>query len=198
MSHDVRERSREILRAELADAAADFCAENGFDEVTVDEIAHGIGVSRATFFRYFGSKEDAIVTAVRVGRQDLPAVVRASTPAPGTSLLDLIRGLLEPTVVASRVAPARLRARLRMVGVIPALRGRLAADRAAHRNDLAQAIADRGIADRAVALSVALVALTATELAWTLWAEDADADLGDCFDRSFELVQRAGGVSAAS
>ena len=52
MTLGVRKRSREILRAELAEAAADYCVEHGFDTVTVEEIAQGIGISRATYFRY--------------------------------------------------------------------------------------------------------------------------------------------------
>ncbi len=56
-------RSRESLRAEIAEAAFKAFAEHGFDQVTATEAAAAAGVSRASFFRYFESKEDAAFVA---------------------------------------------------------------------------------------------------------------------------------------
>ncbi|MFI7294871.1 TetR/AcrR family transcriptional regulator [Streptomyces sp. NPDC050121] len=36
----------------------------GFEKVTVNDLAAAAGVSRSTFLRYFGSKEDAVLSAV--------------------------------------------------------------------------------------------------------------------------------------
>ena len=35
-------------------------AAQGYDATTVDQLAHATGVSRATFFRKYGSKEDIV------------------------------------------------------------------------------------------------------------------------------------------
>jgi AcrR family transcriptional regulator len=189
MTNDVRERSREILRAELAAAASDFCAAHGFDSVTVDELARGIGVSRATFFRYFSSKEDALVSAVRDEHASLAQRVRAEA-VPGDRGLAVVRRALEPTARSARTDPARLRARIAMISASPALRARLAADRGEQRLALADALSDY-LADPALALALAVTANAAIELGWSLWTRDPDADLGDAFDRAFVLVAEA-------
>ncbi|GII65596.1 TetR family transcriptional regulator [Sphaerisporangium krabiense] len=49
------------VRRELMSAAIGLSLATGFDETTVDEIAKAAGVARRTFFRYFRSKEDAIL-----------------------------------------------------------------------------------------------------------------------------------------
>lgn len=51
--------SRENI-AESAATAVRHLAERGFEETTVGDLADAIGMSRSTFFRRFGSKEDVI------------------------------------------------------------------------------------------------------------------------------------------
>jgi AcrR family transcriptional regulator len=48
-------------RARIAAAARELFATNGYDRTTVDAIAERAGVARRTFFRYFRSKDDAIL-----------------------------------------------------------------------------------------------------------------------------------------
>lgn len=189
MNADVRDRSREILRAELAVAASDFCAERGFESVTVDDIAQAIGVSRATFFRYFGSKEDAVVAAARTVRTPLADGIRGE-PA-GVSAWTAARSAMAATVEVARVDPGRLRSRVRMISASPALRARLALHHADDRVELAEALTER-MTDPHAARAVAGAAMAAIDLGWSLWASDSSADLGTELDRAFALVADAG------
>ncbi len=58
----LRDRQKEAVRQELHEAAVELFRQGGFAATSVDQIARRAGVSRSTFFRYFGSKE-AIVAA---------------------------------------------------------------------------------------------------------------------------------------
>lgn len=60
----LRERKRIETRTRIAEEAVRLVSEHGIPSTTVDEIADAAGVSRATFFRYFESKELAIATGL--------------------------------------------------------------------------------------------------------------------------------------
>jgi AcrR family transcriptional regulator len=49
------------VRAEIAAVAIRLFLAQGFDKTTVDQIAAEAGLSRTSFFRYFATKEDAVL-----------------------------------------------------------------------------------------------------------------------------------------
>jgi AcrR family transcriptional regulator len=53
-------RKRQVTRDRIASCAARLVAETGLSGTTVERIAAEADVGRATFFRYFSSKEDAV------------------------------------------------------------------------------------------------------------------------------------------
>ncbi|GAB2485496.1 hypothetical protein GCM10027063_29230 [Promicromonospora xylanilytica] len=57
----LRQRTRRAVHAEITDTALRLFAEQGFDATTVDQIAKAAGISRRSFFHYFGSKEDVVL-----------------------------------------------------------------------------------------------------------------------------------------
>jgi AcrR family transcriptional regulator len=55
-----RERRRRETTEAIQAAALRLFGERGFEETTVEDVAAAAGVSRATVFRYFGSKDDIV------------------------------------------------------------------------------------------------------------------------------------------
>jgi AcrR family transcriptional regulator len=53
-------RKRQVTRDRIASCAARLVAERGLAGTTIESIAAAADVGRATFFRYFSSKEDAV------------------------------------------------------------------------------------------------------------------------------------------
>ncbi|MYS49409.1 TetR family transcriptional regulator, partial [Streptomyces sp. SID6013] len=56
-----REIGRHAVRAELARVAFNRFCLTGFNQVTFADLAEAAGVSRSTFLRYFGTKEDVVL-----------------------------------------------------------------------------------------------------------------------------------------
>jgi AcrR family transcriptional regulator len=57
----LRERKKLRTEADLRDATLRLAVEHGFDQITIDDIAADAEVSKTTFYRYFDSKEDALL-----------------------------------------------------------------------------------------------------------------------------------------
>lgn len=83
------ERKRQLVAAEITEAALQLCAVKGFDETTVDEIVIAAGISRRTFFRYFSSKEDVAIQLLASLGTDMRAELRARPP--GEPPADVLR-----------------------------------------------------------------------------------------------------------
>jgi len=63
---NLRTRRRRQLISEVQQVALRLVERNGFAATTVDEIAGAAGISQRTFFRYFPTKEDAILAGNRI------------------------------------------------------------------------------------------------------------------------------------
>ena len=59
-SEGLRSRKKEKTRRAIEDAALELFAEQGYEATTVNQIAERAEVSTATFFRYFGTKQEVI------------------------------------------------------------------------------------------------------------------------------------------
>ncbi len=53
----LRERKKKALRKRILNASIGQFRERGYEAVTVDEICSELGISKATFFRYFPTKD---------------------------------------------------------------------------------------------------------------------------------------------
>jgi AcrR family transcriptional regulator len=63
----LRERKRRQTRKAIAETGLRLFLENGYDETTLDEIAATVDIARRTFFSYFESKEELVLTGADTG-----------------------------------------------------------------------------------------------------------------------------------
>ena len=73
---NTREVARAAVRAELSQVAFELFRRDGYDQVTVTDLAAAAGVSRSTFLRYFGSKEEAVLSAFDRHGKDVAEALR--------------------------------------------------------------------------------------------------------------------------
>jgi AcrR family transcriptional regulator len=79
-------RRRDLMRRDIAAAAASLFADNGFSETTVEQIADRAGISVRTFYRYCQVKEDAVTAVLAEGALSFADAI-AAQPRTG-SLID--------------------------------------------------------------------------------------------------------------
>src|ERR1700741_784890 len=75
------ERRRTATRQRIASAAAQLVADVGLAGATVDRIAEAVDIGRATFFRYFNSKEDAVAEGMNAHWLNRITTALAAQPA---------------------------------------------------------------------------------------------------------------------
>ena len=65
MAITLRERNRALAMENVRTTAFELMSANGFDSVTVEQIAAQSAVSPSTVYRYFGTKEALVLSAQR-------------------------------------------------------------------------------------------------------------------------------------
>src|ERR1700733_11583800 len=85
------ERRRAATRQRIAAVAAQLVASQGLAGSTVDRIADAADIGRATFFRYFNSKEDAVAEGVNAHWLDRITTALAVQPA-GLTAAEAVQG----------------------------------------------------------------------------------------------------------
>ncbi|MFJ8623318.1 TetR family transcriptional regulator [Kitasatospora sp. NPDC093550] len=135
------QRKRQLVADELTRSALELLAGQGFDAVTVDEIAAAAGVSKRTFFRYFASKEDVVVRFLAglgaAMREELAR--RPAGEAPSVALRHAVGCSLD----ACAGHAERARRVVRLILTTPALLARFLERQAQWRDALAAELAAR-------------------------------------------------------
>jgi AcrR family transcriptional regulator len=186
---DLRSKARASARAEIAEVAFRIFAERGFDQVTATEVAAAAGISRASFFRYFESKEDAVFVA----QEKMGAAVAAALTArpAGEDAWTALRRALDAAVATYQRSPEEALGRLRLIRCTPSLRVHQLERLARWKALIGAALAERlglGPTDLKVEALVG-AALGALDAASTRWAESEGAeDLIGLIDAAFAAI----------
>jgi len=85
----LRERKKRETKKRITETGIALFLKNGFDETTLDEIAASAGISRRTFFSYFKSK-DEILLSLQSGIGEMLADAVHSAPF-GSTPIDAVR-----------------------------------------------------------------------------------------------------------
>jgi AcrR family transcriptional regulator len=189
----LRERVRATVQAEVVEVAHRLFTEQGFDRTTVDQIAAEVGLSRASLFRYFGTKEDIVLGGLaESGRQITEALAaRPDDEQPWEAL----RRSLDVLTRMNDQAPEQALSYLRMLQETPSLRARHYEKQLSWQKLLLPEIARRLGADpdrpedtRPSALAAA--ALACLDVAATGWvACEGTVPLAELLDRAMGALR---------
>lgn len=152
-------------------------SERGFDDTTVEQIAAGADVSRRTFFRYFDSKAAVLWHQFD---EEVEALQLAFAHVSGE--LTMMHAIRDVVIGVNRYRAEdvpELRARINLVGSVPALQ----ASAAPHYDAWERAVSDYAAqrlgqpAHSLIPMAIGRTTLAACRAAFDQWVANADADL---------------------
>ncbi|PRY35724.1 TetR family transcriptional regulator [Umezawaea tangerina] len=176
-------RSGVEARRRLREAALDLYRERGFDQTTTAEIAARAGVNERTFFRHFPDKREVLFDGEPTLRD---ALTQAVAEAPdGLEPLDVLLSAFRKAGRVLEETRPFSEPRLALIAVTPALRERELAKAAALTEAVADALRERGVADRLADLA-AHTGWAAFHHAAQDWVDDSSRSLDEHLARAFD------------
>jgi AcrR family transcriptional regulator len=79
MMTSLRQRRRQMLEAEILDAARTLLAEKGYAAMSMDELATQVGISKPTLYSHFATKDDIVVATMVREMEHFLALIEAET-----------------------------------------------------------------------------------------------------------------------
>lgn len=186
------DRQRAAVRAEIAETALALFLDQGFERTSIDEIVARVGVSRRSFFRYFGTKED-IVLGDLMARGEAIAAELAVRPA-GEDPWQALRGAFRASAEVTMPDPAAALRLGRMLHDTPSLRSRLIEKRLRWHGLFVPLIAARLGADHPrpefAAAAIVAAALSCLDTASDAWiTSGGDGDLAELYDEAVAALR---------
>ncbi|GAA1936608.1 TetR family transcriptional regulator [Kitasatospora viridis] len=184
----LRERKKLKTRRAIRSAAFDLFAEQGYDATTVDQIASQAEVSPSTFFRYFPTKEDVVIS------DDYDPLLEngfRSRPVDEPLIESLRQAMIGPLRQILAVERDEVLLRMQLFRAVPAIRARAMAEQQETSDRLCALIAERTgrpAGDLPVRALVAAM-LAASAEAVVYWAEhDGVDDLAELVGAAFDAL----------
>lgn len=187
---DMRSRKKARTRLAIQDAALELFAEQGFEATTVEQISLHADVSPSTFFRYFGTKADIILSDHDTQLQQLCEEIRSQPRQIGE--LEAMRRALQAVWVPNIDAVRTIRTE-RAVARSAYLCGVGYKIGCRWTEEVGAALADRRGDASAIkeCLTVARTTLGVFGSAVEEWAvSEAKEDFGALIDRGFGILER--------
>ncbi len=186
----LRERKKAMTRAAIQQQAMRLFLSKGYDATTVEEIAAAAGVSHMTFFRYFPTKEDVVLSDEYDALIAVALMARPTDEPPIEKVRHTLLQGLDLVYAANRHI---LLARTRLIMGTPQLRARLWEQQRATERLLAAALVPSGDLGRGEhelrSRVVASACLAAVTTAVEVWAEGNGArDLPDLIDQALTVL----------
>ncbi|MDX3452852.1 TetR family transcriptional regulator [Streptomyces sp. ME02-8801-2C] len=184
----LRERMRATVRAEVTEVALRLFTDQGFGRTTADQIAAEAGLSRASLFRYFGTKEDIVLVGLEGNGQQVTEALaaRPDEERPWVAL----RRAFDVLVRVNKESPERALSLLSLLHETPSLRARHLEKQLTWQEQMVPEIArrldvrpERPEDPRAAALvAAALACLDAAARGWV--ASEGTVPLADLLDQA--------------
>jgi AcrR family transcriptional regulator len=174
-------------RGRLEQAALELFAEQGFEGTTVEDIATRAGLTKRTFFRYFGDKREVLFAG---GEEFQGLFVNALVSAPASATpMEAITVTLEAVSGWFRDRHERARQRQRIIVANAELQERELVKLASVAAVLAGALRERGVEEPAASVT-AETAIAVFRTSFERWvAEDAERELADVVRESLDTLR---------
>ncbi|MGZ3148255.1 TetR/AcrR family transcriptional regulator [Lentzea chajnantorensis] len=179
MSERLWDRTRRRVQEEVVDAALALFLEQGFEETTVDQVVAATGISRRSFFRYFGSKEDIVFGDLA---EQGPVILAALRARPDDEpIWEALAHAFE--VIGEHTSFERGAAIGRLVATTPALRAAHLEKHLRWQEALAPEVERRvgtgGAPAGLVGEAIVATLLACLDAASTVWLRQGGGDLGE-------------------
>jgi AcrR family transcriptional regulator len=189
----LRERKKLKTRRAIRAAAFGLFTEHGYEATTVDQIAAAAEVSPSTFFRYFPTKEDVVISDDYDPLMESGLRARPAGEPVITSIRESMLGPLRRILAAER---DEVLLRMQLYRQVPAIRARALVEQQRTGGMLCRLLSERtglpadGLELRALVAAV----LAASSEAVLFWAEHGGAeDLPDLLDKAISALDPSGG-----
>lgn len=191
----LRESKKRRTREAIQRAALELVERQGYAHTTVEQIASAADVSPATFFRYFPTKEAALVfdeydELLREAGEQLPDGL-----SPLRTIHHVFRAAFEPMgadIQAGTPYTKEMARRMRVVRTEPALRAAMRDLQETAKRELAVVVAaatGRSADDLEVRVIVAAALAVASETVDSWLSDGAKGSLPERLDAAFDLLE---------
>ena len=197
LSTGLRSRKQAQTRRNIQEAALRLFSAGGFDATTVQAIAKAADVSHMTFFRYFPTKEDVVLSD---DYDPMIAEMIGSRPADEPAVDSIRQALVAGLTQVYAVDRAALLTRTRPILGTPALRARLWEQQSDTADLMAGASSPLGRGEaRPPSPVTAAACLAVVTTAILAWAElDGVPDLPTLVDDAIEALRSEAGLAHPS